>query len=284
MNYLSFVERINQLNIDAEKISSTPDRCYAPLIKPDAKNILIFSPHPDDESITGALALRLRKEANFQIINIPVTLGSDPHERPRRRQELEAACAVLDFSINDISESGLINITPAHRTASPLEWQSLVEITQGVIKKYEPVGIFFPHNKDLHPTHMGVNQLVFDALSEVILANSIALIEYEYWQAMQDPNLMVESSNHDVALLIKAIACHEGEVKRNPYHIRQISWMADNVRRGSEVIGSLGAQAKSYQFATLYRLSLWNNGEQRIVETKTCIDKENLKIKELLEL
>jgi len=284
MNYLSFVERITQLNIDAEKINISHRSRQAPSINPNAKNILIFSPHPDDESITGALALRLYREAGFQIINVPVTLGGDPHEMQRRRQELEAACTVLQFSINDLSDSGLSNITPTYRMTNPQEWLSYVTIVQSVIKKYNPVGIIFPHSEDLHPSHMGVNLLVFDALSGVVNGNSIVLFEFEYWQAMQSPNLMVESSNHDVSLLVEAIACHEGEMKRSSYHIKQIAWMIDNVRRGSEMIASLGVQTKNYQFATLYRQSFWNNGEQCIGNTKISIDKEELKIKELLEL
>jgi LmbE family N-acetylglucosaminyl deacetylase len=37
---------------------------------------LIFSPHPDDECIIGGLALRLLREAKWNVINVAVTLGS----------------------------------------------------------------------------------------------------------------------------------------------------------------------------------------------------------------
>ena len=34
----------------------------APVVAADAPKVLVFSPHPDDESIIGALPLRLRRE------------------------------------------------------------------------------------------------------------------------------------------------------------------------------------------------------------------------------
>ena len=42
------------------------------------RTVLICSPHPDDEVLTGALALRLSQEESATIYNLAVTLGSDP--------------------------------------------------------------------------------------------------------------------------------------------------------------------------------------------------------------
>jgi hypothetical protein len=36
--------------------------------------------------------------------------------------------------------------------------------------------------------------------------------------------------------------------------------MQDNVRRGSELVGGQGEAAPDFSFATLYRLSRWENG------------------------
>ena len=41
-----------------------------------APKVLIFSPHPDDEVIIGGLALRLLREAQWNVINVAVTQGS----------------------------------------------------------------------------------------------------------------------------------------------------------------------------------------------------------------
>jgi hypothetical protein len=38
-----------------------------------APTVLIFSPHPDDECIVGALPLRLLRERKLQVLNVAVT-------------------------------------------------------------------------------------------------------------------------------------------------------------------------------------------------------------------
>jgi hypothetical protein len=41
---------------------------------------------------------------------------------------------------------------------------------------------------------------------------------------MAEPHLPVESSVADVADLVAALACHVGELRRNPYHARPPAW------------------------------------------------------------
>jgi hypothetical protein len=62
-----------------------------------------------------------------------------------------------------------------------------------------------------------------------------------------------------VADLVAALSLHVGEVARNPYHLSLPAWMQDNVRRGSELVGGQGGRAPEFTFATLYRLSHWEN-------------------------
>ena len=51
--------------------------CPRPQLVADAPKVLIFSPHPDDEVIIGGLALRLMREAKWNVINVAVTQGSN---------------------------------------------------------------------------------------------------------------------------------------------------------------------------------------------------------------
>ena len=39
-----------------------------PSLPGDAKKVLLFSPHPDDEVIVGGLALRLRRELKMRVV------------------------------------------------------------------------------------------------------------------------------------------------------------------------------------------------------------------------
>jgi hypothetical protein len=46
-----------------------------------------------------------------------------------------------------------------------------------------------------------------------------------------------------------------GEVMRNAYHVTLPARLTDNVRRGSEILGSFGKESSPFLFAELYRVS-----------------------------
>jgi hypothetical protein len=118
-----------------------------------------------------------------------------------------------------------------------------------------------PHAKDWHPTHVGTHFLVMHALARVGRSFSCIVVETEYWAPMSEPNLIVEGDAETVADLVAATSLHVEEVARNPYHLLLPAWMQDNVRRGSELVGGKGGDAPRFSFATLYRISRWQDGE-----------------------
>ena len=58
----------------------------------------------------------------------------------------------------------------------------------------------------------------------------------------------------------KEITHHEGELKRNAFHLGLPAWMQDNVRLGAELVGGQGGDAPDFDFATLYRVRRWQDG------------------------
>jgi LmbE family N-acetylglucosaminyl deacetylase len=237
---------------------------FAPLPRPtpapDAPLALIFSPHPDDECIIGGLALRLMRESGWQVGNVAVTLGSKLERKAGRLRELERACAFLGFDLIRIGEAGLDAITPKARAADAAGWAAKVDVIASLLAEQRPCVIFFPHDQDWNSTHVGVHWLLADALARQAPTFETFTVETEFWGQCDDPNLMVESSVEELADLVAACSFHEGEVRRNPYHILTPAWMMDNVRRGGELVGGQGGAAPSMTFATLYRLRRWRAG------------------------
>ena len=219
--------------------------------------VLIFSPHPDDECIIGGLALRLLREAKWNVINVAVTLGSRRERKVARLHELKAACDFLGF---DLASSNRPEVNPAIRRKNRAYWTKAVKNTARLLARSRPAVIFIPHEGDGHPTHVGTHLLVMDALKTLPAAFRCQVVETEFWAPLADPNVMVESSVADVADLVAALACHAGEVRRNPYHARLPAWLMDNVRRGAELVGGQGEAAPDFTFATLYRLRRWSRG------------------------
>ena len=209
------------------------------------RTVLLFSPHPDDECITGVLPLRMMREAGLRIVNVPVTHGSDPARQAPRARELDQACRYLGWECIR-GQSGL----------QPLDVEAVVRL----LGQLSPEIVFLPHAEDWNSRHIATHHLVVEALGQMGLGFGCAVIETEFWGAMQDPNLMVEADAATLADLVAATSLHVGEVARNPYHLLLPAWMQDNVRRGGELVGGQGNVTPGFSFATLYRLRAWRDG------------------------
>ncbi len=231
-----------------------------PQLAPDAPRALFFAPHPDDETISGALALRLLREARMNVINVAVTQGSNKERQAGRLAELQGACDYLGYGLQTTVPNGLEKVTVKTRQNDPAVWSGMVKVISGILAKHQPRVILFPHERDWNGTHIGVHYLVTDALRQMPANFECYTVETEFWGAMDDPNLMVEVGRQDLADLIAATTFHVGEVKRNPYHLSLPAWMMDNVRRGAELVGGQGGAAPDYPFAALCRLRNWSQG------------------------
>lgn len=246
---------------------SFPLGTFEPALRPklpaNAPTALFFAPHPDDECISGGLALRLLRQAQMRVVNVAVTLGSKKERQAERLQELQHACQYLGFELVPSAPNGLERINPKTRDQDPEHWGRCVHVIRGIIEKFQPRILLFPHDRDWNSTHIGTHFLVMDALQQMPASFECYLVETEFWGAMSDPNLMVEISAEDLADMMAATTFHVGEVKRNPYHLLLPAWMMDNVRRGSEVAGGQGGAAPEFAFAALYRLRKWSNGRAK---------------------
>lgn len=231
-----------------------------PALVPDAAKVLLFSPHPDDEVIIGGLPLRLLREAKMRVVNVAVTQGSSAARQKERWAELVACCECIGFELVATSETGLEGVNLKGRDGHPERWGANVNRIAEILREHQPHTIVFPHDRDWNGTHIGVHHLVVAALRSLGPEMRCFTVETEFWGAMDDPNLMVESSEQDVADMMTALSFHVGEVRRNPYHLRTPAWMIDNVRRGGELVGGQGGAAPDFPFATLYRLRKWEKG------------------------
>jgi len=225
----------------------------------ESRKVMLFSPHPDDESIMGALALRLLREMHMNVVNVPVTYGGNIQRRKQRLEELKGACRYLGFEILDVQEDGLSHISEKGKKEHPDNWNSSVEKMANIIGRERPCMIFIPHRQDFNTTHVGTNELVLNSLFLQEGDFRCYVVEWEYWGPIEQPNLLLEVSRDYLAELITALSFHVGEVKRNPQHINLPAWMHDNVRRGSELVGGQGCAVPDFEYATVYRILTWQN-------------------------
>jgi LmbE family N-acetylglucosaminyl deacetylase len=259
--YTDFVSGFARLVVDGR---SLPLGGFAPpprqKIPGDAPKVIFFSPHPDDETTSGGLALRLMREAKWQVINASVTLGRLPERKAARLKEMRDACGYIGFQLILLAPDGLENVNATTRAKDRAGWAKMVKATAKILEEQRPRVIFFPHEKDWNSTHIGVHFLIMDALKEAADFQCY-LVETEFWGQMQTPNLLVEYSMEEVAELVAATSFYAGEVRRNPYHLLLPAWMQDNVMRGSERVGGQGKAAAQFMFAQAYRLRRWDGSK-----------------------
>ena len=200
---------------------------------PGAPLCLILSPHPDDECVTGLLPLRLRREAGWRVVNLAVTLGSAKARQAERAAELQAACAQLGFELDLPTEA-----SPEAALARALA-------------QHAPQMVLMPHALDAQPTHRRVQQWGTAAIEAA--GRPLEAVYTEFWSTLLEPNLLVMGDVASTADLVRALACHVGEVTRNPYHQRLPAGMADALRRGGELVQGPGSEPPRGDFATLYQ-------------------------------
>src|SRR3954470_9867335 len=154
--YEKFVSEYAELYRQGRKLSlggfpSAPK----PVVAQDASTVLIFSPHPDDECIIGALPLRLLREARMRVINVAVTQGSKKERQMERLSELQKACEFMGYELIQTKPNGLEKVNPKTRQSDPAYWNEMVRIVADIVKGATPRIVFFPHQNDWNSSHMG---------------------------------------------------------------------------------------------------------------------------------
>lgn len=261
-DFLPFVSAFEQLLAQGRALPGAASRpsAWAP-VAPDAPVCLLFSPHPDDEVITGGLPWRLRHQAGWRVVNAAVTLGSLQARRQARWKELGDCCDFLGFDLVSASGEpvhGLERIRPQTAEREPGHWADAVQRVAALLLQWRPRVVVCPHDNDGHDAHIGTHRLVLDALRLVGPQLQPHLLLTEYWNTQPSPGLMVQLSAPDVAALVAALSLHVGEVARNPYHLTLPAGCIDAVRRGAERVGAPGSLAPGFTFAMLYGWLRWD--------------------------
>lgn len=135
------------------------------------QKVLVFSPHPDDESIAvgGYIAQSVKNGADVRIVL--VTDGNFHHNEATRYAEFRAATAILGVPKANLVFLGF----PDHGLASE-DPAKLRAALQDQADRYQPNIVIYPSPCDYNPDHATIGRLM-----ESILAGSPSqLHRYEY--------------------------------------------------------------------------------------------------------
>lgn len=156
--------------------------------------VLVISPHPDDESI-GCGGSILQHMANADVVStLFLTSGENGgHGRSReetaklREEEARAAAAVLGTQQIDFWHlpDGAVEVTA-----------DLVERLKSLIAERNIDLIYVTHDQEMHPDHRAAAELVREATNGMSNASRPLIRMYEVWTPLQEMDDILDITAH----------------------------------------------------------------------------------------
>lgn len=132
------------------------------------KRIVIFAPHPDDETFGcgGAIAKKIRD--GYEVIIVEMTDGRNlfksilnvetnpsPEDVKRiRREEVLKATEKLG-----VPKKNIVFLDFKDGTLKEHEEEAEEKVAE-ILRKYSPVEVYFPYKNDCHPDHQATNRII----------------------------------------------------------------------------------------------------------------------------
>jgi LmbE family N-acetylglucosaminyl deacetylase len=192
--------------------------------------VLVFAPHPDDESIASGGLLQIARNTGAAVRVVVLTDGDNnpwpqrwvekrwrigPAERARwgarRRDEARAAMQILRIDEADASFLGLpdLGLTDLLMRADP----QIVESLRGNIDGFQPTLLVLPALSDRHPDHSATHILSLLALAQCRAATPQLLPFAVHGQTPGETLLSIELSPAQRDIKQAAILAHASQMR-----------------------------------------------------------------------
>ena len=132
------------------------------------KNIIIFAPHPDDETIGCGGTIAKRLSEGFNLIIVVITDGRnllrdllkiDKDPTPEEVKEIRKKEVLRATSILGVPSNKVIFLDFEDGTLEKYELEVKKKVVE-MLKKYLPVEVYFPIIRDFHTDHVVTNRVV----------------------------------------------------------------------------------------------------------------------------
>lgn len=171
-------------------------------------NILVISPHPDDEAIGcgGAICTHVKNGDVVHVIFL--TSGekgghgySEEETTTIREEEAKAAACILQTSESDFWREPDGGFTPGENNVKRLVKK---------INSFMPDIVYVPHDDEVHPDHKAAALLVREAVMRSKETKRPIVFMYEVWTPIQNMDHIVDISPY-VEIKRKAIHAHKSQ-------------------------------------------------------------------------
>lgn len=125
------------------------------------QKVLVFSPHPDDETIACGGYIAQSEQRGAEVKIVLVTDGNKHGLQNLRYSEFKTATSVLGVPVNNLIFLNYPDGKLAQQSQTELE-----KIFQNQIDSYHPDIILYPHPSDTHKDHITIGKIVEKILEQ----------------------------------------------------------------------------------------------------------------------
>jgi len=191
------------------------------------KNVLVLSPHPDDDvfGLGGTIVRLIKNGAQVTVAYFCDGAGGIPIENKNRDLrdlgvDFKKDKSLIEKRKVEAKEAGKIlgihsQVFFGYPDGELASGSAAVRALVDLINKVEPVIIFTPSFLDNHPDHRVTNEILMNALSEYKYRDNVQIWAYEVWTPLY-PNRLVPIKE---VLEIKkeAVKKHQSQLEARDY-------------------------------------------------------------------
>jgi LmbE family N-acetylglucosaminyl deacetylase len=188
-------------------------------------NVLVFSPHPDDDVLGCGGSIIKHAQMNHQVTVVYLTSGEAGNIRYSKAElagirEDEARQASLLLGTSDVI---FLRYEDGYLTYNK---DTLIPVVN-LIRLKQPDIVYVPHKNDGHKDHIATNEIVLEAIER---AKSAFLQDitgkpwlvrdvlcYEVWTPLQNITY-VEDISQQMQKKLQAVAVHQSQIENRDYH------------------------------------------------------------------
>jgi LmbE family N-acetylglucosaminyl deacetylase len=145
------------------------------------RSAIVFSPHPDDETLGcgGTIIKKKKAGANVKIIFITDGSLSHPHLiSAKKMKSIRAKEAVAASRILGVEEKDVFFLEFEDTKLSKKKNSVIPKVIE-ILLHEEPDEVFIPYHRDTHPDHIATNETVLSALQNY--GKKVIIYEYPIW-------------------------------------------------------------------------------------------------------
>ena len=136
------------------------------------KDILIFAPHPDDETLGCGGTIAKKLSEGYEIVVVILTdgrhafskvLGINSNPTPEELKQIRKEEAIKALKVLGVPETNIIFLDFEDGSLEKHEDDVKKRILE-IMKIYQPTEVYFPYSKDQNPDHKATNRIIKECI------------------------------------------------------------------------------------------------------------------------